>query len=111
MHGVLDKKRIHRLSFRVASFLFAFVILFFALFIIGNYERFLDRTQYLIFNLLSITIVLHLASGLFYILFFIIHNDPSLFPKRRRFILLTVTLIFSLFLFLLLQLFGVWFAF
>jgi hypothetical protein len=107
----IDTRRFFFIIGRANAFLFSLALVLLLLFVLSNYQQFLDADQRLIMNLLSGTLILHLAVGLFYLLFPALRKDASLYPRRRWLVFLVVSLVFSLLLLLFLEFFYVWISF
>jgi hypothetical protein len=107
----IDTRRFFFIIGRANAFLFSLALALLLLFILSNYQQFLDVDQRLIMNLLAGTLILHLAVGLFYLLFPVMRKDATLFPRRRWLLILVATLVFSLLLLLVLVFFYAWISF
>ncbi len=108
MNRQLDTKTVLRLSGRAAFFLLAWALILFTFFLVGNYQQFLDDNQRLIMTLLSVTLVLEIATGLLYLLLLAFIRDKTYHPGRGRVIILSVSLAFSVILFVILEFFHAW---
>jgi hypothetical protein len=104
----LDAQTVLRLTGRAAFFLIAWTLILFLLFLIGNYQQFLDGNQRLIMRLLSVTLVLEMGAGLFYLLVLAFFRKETRHPGRGRVIILIITLAVSLILFVVLEFFHAW---
>jgi len=111
MSRTLDGKRILFITGRVNAFFFFWSLVLFVLFLLSNYQRFLDVDQRLIMDLLAAALVLHLVSGLFYLLFPVIRRDPSLRPRPGRLVFMILSLSLSFLLILIIEFFSVWISF
>jgi magnesium-transporting ATPase (P-type) len=99
LHLELDKKRLFSILITVFIFLSIMIVLLFVLYLIGNYQVFLDNTQLMLISLLSVCIVVHLVCGVMLFVVSLLQNDePDL--KRRRAIMIGVAIVFSFILFL-----------
>ena len=111
MRHAIDGKRILFIAGRVNAFLFFWSLVLFLLFTLSNYQRFLDADQRFIMDLLTAALVLHLITGLFYLLFPVLRRDASLHPRPGRLVFMIVSLSFSFLLMLVLVSFSVWISF
>ncbi len=108
MNRKLDSGTILRWTGRAAFFCLAWALILFTLFLVGNYQRFLDSNQQLIMALLSVTLLLALGSGLLYLLLLGLLRHRTYHPGRRRVIILIVALALSFLLFVVLEFFHAW---
>jgi glucan phosphoethanolaminetransferase (alkaline phosphatase superfamily) len=108
MSIIPDTKTILRLTGRTAFFLLAWLLVLFTLFLFGNYQQFLDHNQHLIMTLLSVTLILEIASCLLYLLLLAFIRDKTYHPGRGRVIILALALGFSVILFVILEFFYAW---
>ena len=106
-----DRTARKRLWEGLTRYFFSLVLLLFTFFLLGNYQQFLDRTQFLIMNLLLIAVFLHLTAALYFLFSSMATGERPIFPTRRKRILFVAGVTFSFLLFLVLQFFNVWLVF
>ena len=108
MKIMVTTKSVLRLTARTAFFLLAWSLILFTLFLLGNYQQFLDYNQRLIMTLLSITLILEIAACLLYLLLLSFIKDKTYHPGKGRVVILILALIFSVILFVILEFFYAW---
>jgi len=87
---------LHTLSSRATLFSFVYYIFLFLLYLIGNYQYFLDSTQVFILGILNIFLILHCLFGIYYLFFTIILSVRNRKIDLKYFILCTVSVAFAL---------------
>ncbi|RPJ09346.1 MAG: hypothetical protein EHM28_01820 [Spirochaetaceae bacterium] len=99
LHLDMDKKRLYAILLTVFIFLSIIIVLLFMLYIIGNYQMFLDTTQLMLISFLSIFIVIHLVTGVMLFIVSLLQNTDMV-QKRRRAVTIGIAIVFSFILFL-----------
>jgi hypothetical protein len=108
MKRMFSRMNLLRLTGRTAFFLLAWTCILFTLFLLGNYQQFLDHNQYLIMTLLSVALIGEMAACLIYLLLLAFIKDKSFHPGRGRVVILILALALSVILFIILEFFYAW---
>ncbi len=101
---------------KTVYFLFIYSILLILMYLLGNYQFYLERTQYLLLSLLEITSLIGVILGfyclLYNIIFFIIIKIYKLPVDKKifRIIMNLIIIFFSSAIFILLKMLIVWFS-
>lgn len=111
-HNALhNRKPVLWYVYGVYFYLFSGVAGLFALLFLGNFQQFLDESQYLILGALWLTVFLALVAGTFLILYGIVTGSRPLFQTRRRLIFFIISFGVNIIVFLILQFFNAWLFF
>ena len=101
---------------KTVYFLFIYSILLILLYLLGNYQFYLERTQYLLLSLLEITSLVGVILGfyclLYNVIFFVLIKIYKLPADKKVFrIIMNLIIIFiSISIFILLKMLIVWFS-
>jgi hypothetical protein len=111
MFNELRKTWLFSLLGRLTLFFILFALLVLFLYIIGNYQEFLDSSQLLLLKILEVVSLFGAIIGMYYIffLFFIALLEKKIFILR--FILTFLSIIVSIFLFSGIKFLSSWFAY
>jgi len=102
-------QRLHSLIGRFALFTFCVSLLLFELYLLGNYQKFLDSTQILILELCNIFVIINILVSNYYLILIIITAIRNNRFYIIRFILCFISLLFSLLLLFGLKFLKAWF--
>jgi hypothetical protein len=81
---------------KTTLFTFTYYMLLFILYLIGNYQYFLDTTQIFILQILSVFLILHCLSGLYYLFLTMVFAVKNRKIVLSKFILCTVSVTVAL---------------
>jgi hypothetical protein len=92
---------------RAAVFFFILSVLLFLLYILGNFQEFLDATQLYLLGLLRVSLLAELFAGLLYIIsVFLVRRERR---RARRLVLCACSMVFSYVLLVGLSFLAAWF--
>ncbi len=87
---------LYAVTSKATLFTFTYYMFLFILYLIGNYQYFLDTTQIFILQILNVFLILHCLFGLYYLFLTIIFTVKNKKIVLSKFILCTVSVAFAL---------------